>query len=61
MRARCIAGAPCPCTVTAMSRLPDVHLGYLLNTQWLTMGMLLSVPMLLLGLIILKIAYKREA
>ncbi|MBC8211163.1 MAG: prolipoprotein diacylglyceryl transferase [Gammaproteobacteria bacterium] len=48
-------------SLVELIRLPDVHLGYLLNTQWLTMGMLLSVPMLLLGLIILKIAYKREA
>ena len=37
------------------------HIGYLLDTQWLTMGMLLSLPMLLLGLIMIKIAYKREA
>ena len=31
-------------------RVPDVQLGYLLGTDWLTMGMVLSVPMLLLGL-----------
>lgn len=31
-------------------RVPDAQLGYLLGTDWLTMGMLLSVPMLLLGL-----------
>lgn len=31
-------------------RVPDVQVGYLLGTSWLTMGMVLSVPMLLLGL-----------
>lgn len=31
-------------------RIPDAQLGYLLGTGWLTMGMVLSVPMLLLGL-----------
>jgi phosphatidylglycerol---prolipoprotein diacylglyceryl transferase len=31
-------------------RVPDAQLGYLLGTSWLTMGMVLSVPMLLLGL-----------
>jgi phosphatidylglycerol:prolipoprotein diacylglycerol transferase len=31
-------------------RQPDAQLGYLLGTGWVTMGMLLSIPMLLLGL-----------
>ena len=31
-------------------RVPDAQVGYLLGTSWLTMGMVLSVPMLLLGL-----------
>ena len=31
-------------------REPDIQIGYLLNTNWLTMGMVLSIPMLLLGL-----------
>ncbi|MBB3935798.1 prolipoprotein diacylglyceryl transferase [Aureimonas phyllosphaerae] len=31
-------------------RMPDVQLGYLLGTGWLTMGMVLSLPMLLVGL-----------
>lgn len=34
-------------------RQPDVQLGYLLGTDWLTMGMVLSAPMLILGAIIL--------
>ncbi|KAA0972655.1 prolipoprotein diacylglyceryl transferase [Aureimonas fodinaquatilis] len=31
-------------------RMPDIQLGYLLGTDWLTMGMVLSVPMVLIGL-----------
>jgi phosphatidylglycerol:prolipoprotein diacylglycerol transferase len=31
-------------------REPDAQLGYLAGTDWLTMGMLLSLPMILLGL-----------
>ena len=30
-------------------RVPDVQVGYLLGTGWLTMGQVLSVPMVLLG------------
>ncbi|MDR2197338.1 MAG: prolipoprotein diacylglyceryl transferase [Coriobacteriales bacterium] len=30
-------------------RLPDAQIGYLFGTGWLTMGMLLSLPMILLG------------
>lgn len=30
-------------------REPDAQLGYLLNTDWLTMGIVLSVPMLVAG------------
>jgi phosphatidylglycerol---prolipoprotein diacylglyceryl transferase len=31
-------------------REPDAQLGYLLGTGWLTMGMVLSIPMVLIGL-----------
>jgi phosphatidylglycerol:prolipoprotein diacylglycerol transferase len=31
-------------------REPDAQLGYLLGTNWLTMGMVLSSPMILLGI-----------
>ncbi|WP_185983507.1 prolipoprotein diacylglyceryl transferase [Aureimonas mangrovi] len=31
-------------------RLPDAHIGYLLGTSWLTMGMVLSLPMVIVGL-----------
>ena len=45
-------------------RMPDVHMnethnGYLFG-DWFTMGMLLSLPMLLTGLVLLAIAYKRR-
>ena len=30
-------------------REPDAHIGYLLGTSWLTMGMVLSLPMVLAG------------
>jgi phosphatidylglycerol---prolipoprotein diacylglyceryl transferase len=45
-------------------RLPDVHMnethnGYLFG-DWFTMGMLLSLPMLLTGLVLMAIAYKRR-
>lgn len=41
-------------------RLPDVQLGYL-AFGWLTMGQLLSFPMLLAGLWLLVAAYRRRA
>ncbi len=31
-------------------RVPDKHISYLAGTDWITMGMLLSLPMLLIGL-----------
>ncbi len=37
-------------------RLPDAHLGYL-ALGWLTMGQILTLPMLLAGLILLALAY----
>ena len=46
-------------SLVELIRLPDAHLGYLLNTNWLTMGMLLSVPMFIVGVLFMIIAYKR--
>jgi phosphatidylglycerol:prolipoprotein diacylglycerol transferase len=37
-------------------RVPDAHIGYL-AFDWLTMGQILSVPMILFGLAFLGIAY----
>jgi phosphatidylglycerol:prolipoprotein diacylglycerol transferase len=38
-------------------RLPDAHIGYL-AFDWLTMGQLLSLPMLVFGLLLLALAYR---
>ncbi|MCF7984567.1 MAG: prolipoprotein diacylglyceryl transferase [Thiohalocapsa sp.] len=40
-------------------RLPDAHLGYL-AFDWLTMGQLLSLPMIVAGLLLLALAYLRR-
>ena len=37
-------------------RLPDAHIGYLLGTDWLTRGIVLSLPMIIVGLILLVLA-----
>ncbi|MEJ2609810.1 MAG: prolipoprotein diacylglyceryl transferase [Candidatus Thiodiazotropha sp.] len=38
-------------------RLPDLHIGYL-AFDWLTMGQLLSLPMILFGFLLLYLAYR---
>jgi phosphatidylglycerol:prolipoprotein diacylglycerol transferase len=40
-------------------RLPDAHIGYLLG-GWLTMGMLLSAPMIVVGMILLYLSYNKK-
>jgi phosphatidylglycerol:prolipoprotein diacylglycerol transferase len=40
-------------------RVPDAHLGYL-AFGWVTMGQLLSTPMILVGLLFLALAYARR-
>jgi phosphatidylglycerol:prolipoprotein diacylglycerol transferase len=37
-------------------RLPDAHIGYLMNTEWLTKGIVLSLPMIIVGVILLILA-----
>jgi phosphatidylglycerol:prolipoprotein diacylglycerol transferase len=39
-------------------RTPDAHLGYLVF-DWLTMGQILSLPMILFGTLLLVLAYRR--
>lgn len=46
--------------VVEFFREPDQHLGYL-AMDWLTMGMVLSLPMIIAGLIIMVLAYKLQA
>ena len=41
-------------------RVPDAHINYLAGTSWLTMGMLLTLPMLLIGLTLMYMAYRRR-
>jgi phosphatidylglycerol:prolipoprotein diacylglycerol transferase len=41
-------------------RQPDVQIGYLLGTDWLTMGMTLSLPMILVGIVMLIYAFKTK-
>ena len=41
-------------------RMPDVDLGYL-AFGWVTMGQVLSAPMILAGILMLVLAYRREA
>jgi len=40
-------------------RVPDEHLGYLAQ-GWVTMGQILSLPMIIVGVILLAVAYKRR-
>ena len=40
-------------------RLPDANIGYLVG-DWLTMGMLLTVPMILAGAIMMAFAYRLD-
>lgn len=45
-------------SVVELVRLPDEHIGYL-AFDWLTMGQLLSLPMLLAGAVLMMLAYRR--
>jgi phosphatidylglycerol---prolipoprotein diacylglyceryl transferase len=40
-------------------RLPDANIGYLVG-NWLTMGMLLTTPMIVIGAIVMIYAYRRR-
>ncbi len=46
-------------TAVEFAREPDAHLGYLAG-DWLTMGMLLSLPMVLAGAVMMRLAYRGE-
>lgn len=47
-------------SVAEFFRQPDSHIGYLFGTEWLTMGILLSQPMVILGIAFLMLAYQRK-
>ncbi len=42
-------------------RIPDEHIGYLAHTDWLTEGQVLSLPMIIVGLVLLAYAYRSRA
>lgn len=44
-------------TIIEFVRVPDVQIGYLLGTNWLTMGMCLSLPLIVLGIFALIYAH----
>ncbi|MFY9695689.1 MAG: prolipoprotein diacylglyceryl transferase [Xanthobacteraceae bacterium] len=48
-------------TTCELFREPDVQLGFLWGSQWLTMGMLLCIPLILIGLAILAYVWRRDA
>ena len=46
-------------SVIEFVRVPDEHLGYLAQ-GWVTMGQILSLPMIIVGVILLAVAYQRR-
>jgi phosphatidylglycerol:prolipoprotein diacylglycerol transferase len=53
-----LVGYGCFRFVAEFFREPDGHIGFL-SGEWLTMGMVLSLPMVLAGLLIMIVAYRR--
>jgi phosphatidylglycerol:prolipoprotein diacylglycerol transferase len=41
-------------------RLPDAHIGYLMGTDWLTRGIVLSLPMIIVGVVVLIMAKRKS-
>ncbi|WP_174482514.1 prolipoprotein diacylglyceryl transferase [methanotrophic endosymbiont of Bathymodiolus puteoserpentis (Logatchev)] len=41
-------------------RVPDAHLGYL-ALDWLTMGQILSIPLIVIGVVLLGLAYRQKS
>ena len=56
-----VAGYGASRIIVEFFRSPDAHIGYLAGTDWLTMGMVLSLPMVLAGLRIMAAARRRAA
>ena len=54
-----LAGYGCFRFMAEFFREPDGHIGYLVG-NWLTMGMSLSLPMVVAGVIMMIIAYRRD-
>ena len=47
-------------TTCEFFREPDVQLGFLWSSGWLTMGMLLCIPLILIGLVLLAVVLRRK-
>lgn len=47
-------------TMVEFVRLPDAHIGYLYGTEWITMGMVLSVPLWAAGATLMLLAYRKR-
>ncbi|MEM7563189.1 MAG: prolipoprotein diacylglyceryl transferase [Pseudomonadota bacterium] len=47
-------------SLVELIRLPDAHIGYLLDTEWLTRGIVLSVPMIIVGFVLLILAQRER-
>jgi phosphatidylglycerol---prolipoprotein diacylglyceryl transferase len=47
-------------SIVELVRVPDEHIGYL-SGGWLTMGQVLSLPMIMIGVVLLAVAYRRRA
>jgi phosphatidylglycerol:prolipoprotein diacylglycerol transferase len=45
-------------SITEFFRMPDQHLGFILF-DWVTMGQLLSIPMILFGILLMVWAYRQ--
>jgi len=55
-----LIGYGCFRFIVEFARQPDAHLGFL-AFGWLTMGQLLSLPMIILGIIFMLMAYRRQS
>jgi len=55
-----LIGYGCARFLVEWVRLPDANIGYLVG-DWLTMGMLLTTPMILIGIVMMLYAYRRNA
>ena len=45
--------------VAEFFREPDAHIGFIAG-EWLTMGMVLTLPMVLAGIVIMAVAYRNR-
>ncbi|PID83956.1 prolipoprotein diacylglyceryl transferase [Candidatus Gracilibacteria bacterium] len=41
-------------------RLPDIHIGYLFDTNWITLGMIYTIPMIIAGILLLIFSLQKK-